>query len=92
MMRIKPSPFLGLLAWGCFRPSVIAINLNITAVGAQNGASTLECWEMETPFSISNTPGTNGSAYVVLSDITNLSYLVTPPGLDGGFHNAPYNQ
>lgn len=80
------------LAWACVHSSMAATSLNITAIGAQNGASTLECWEMEAPFSISTTPGINGSASVVLGEVANLSYIVTPPGLDGGFHNAPYNQ
>lgn len=83
---------LRLHAWACFSAVVVALYLNITAIGAQNGASTLECWEMETPFSTSTTPGINGSASVVLGNVTNLSYTVTPPGLDGGFHNAAYNQ
>lgn len=83
---------LGLTAWTCAQSLVLALYLNITAIGAQNGASTLECWEMETPFSTSTTPGTNGSASVILGNVTSLSYTITPPGLDGGWHNAAHNQ
>lgn len=68
------------------------LNLNITALSASNAASTLECWQMDTPFSVSSTAGTSGSASLTLGDVANLSYSVIPAGYDGGVHNAPYNQ
>ncbi|CAN8103336.1 unnamed protein product [Discula destructiva] len=71
---------------------VSPLSLNMTAIGSQNGASTLECWQMDSPFSISDTPGINGSAVVDLGDVANISYIVTPPGLDGGYHNPPHPQ
>lgn len=69
-----------------------ALNLNVTALGAANGASTLECWQLESPFSISSQAGTAGSASLNLGDAANLTYAVIPAGFDGGLHNAPYNQ
>lgn len=83
---------LRLLIWACFHPLAEAMNLNITAIGSQNGASTLECWEVETPFNVSTTPGINGSATVFLGNVANMTYAVIPPGLDGGYHNAAYRQ
>lgn len=83
---------LGFLVWARFQPMVATLGLNVTAIGFQNGASTLECWEMDTPFSLSSTPGINGSATVALGDVTGVSYAVIPPGLDGGYHNTPYPQ
>ncbi|KAF3763240.1 hypothetical protein M406DRAFT_261022 [Cryphonectria parasitica EP155] len=81
-----------LLASAGLQSLATALNLNITAVGAQNGASTLECWTMDTPFSIASTPGIAGSASIVLGDVTNFTYVVIPSGLDGGLHHAPSNQ
>lgn len=71
---------------------VASLNLNVTALGAANGASTLECWQLESPFSISAQPGTAGSASFELGDVANFTYAVIPAGYDGGLHNAPYNQ
>lgn len=68
------------------------LNLNVTALGAANGASTLECWQTNASFSISTEAGTAGSASMSLGDVANLSYAVIPAGYDGGLHNAPYNQ
>lgn len=82
----------GLLALACLHGAALALTLNITAVGAQNGASTLECWAMEAPFALATTPGIAGSASVSLGNVTNFTYVVTPSGLDGGLHHAPSNQ
>lgn len=49
--------------------AVQALDLNITAIGAANNASTLECWQMTTPFTISSTAGTSGSASLELGDV-----------------------
>jgi hypothetical protein len=69
-----------------------ALNLNITAIGARDGSSTLECWQLDTPFVESSVPGTAGSANAFLSDAANISYTIIPPNFDGGLHNAPRNQ
>ncbi|KAF3765042.1 hypothetical protein M406DRAFT_243506, partial [Cryphonectria parasitica EP155] len=68
------------------------LNLNVTAISAANNASTLECWQMTTPFSISTTSGTAGSASLDLGDVSNLTYTVLPAAYDGGLHNAPHAQ
>ena len=66
--------------------------LQITAIGAKGGVSTLECWEIQTPFATSNTPGTQGVAALSLGEIGKSQYIVLPPGFDGGLHTAPANQ
>lgn len=48
---------------------VQSLSLNVTAIAATNNASTLECWQMDTPFSISTTSGTAGSASLGLGDV-----------------------
>lgn len=73
------------------QPSV-ALQLNITALGAANNASTLECWQMDTPFTISTQQGTSGSAQLGLGNVSTISYSVLPADFDAGVHNAPANQ
>jgi hypothetical protein len=73
-------------------PAVSCLNLNVTAIGAQDGHSTLECWQMDTPFNISTQPGTAGTAIATLSNVANLTYTILPSNFDGGVHNAPANQ
>lgn len=80
---------LGLLAAA---QSCLALQLNVTAIGARNGSSTLECWQMDAPFVISNQAGTVGSALANLGNVTGLLYSVIPAGFDGGVHNAPAKQ
>lgn len=69
-----------------------ALNLNITAIGASNGSSTLECWQLEEPFFVSTIPGVTGSASALLGDTANITVTVLPAAFDGGWHNAPLNQ
>lgn len=72
--------------------AVLALNLNITALGAANNASTLECWQIDTPFAISTQQGTAGSAQLQLGNTSTISYSVLPAQFDAGVHNAPANQ
>lgn len=69
-----------------------ALKLNVTAIGAQSGSSTLECWQMDQPFATSSTPGTSGSAQTSLDKVSSLSYTIIPSNFDGGIHHAPANQ
>lgn len=69
-----------------------ALQLNITALSAANNASTLECWQMETPFTLSTQQGTAGSAQLSLGNTSTMSYTVLPAQFDAGVHNAPANQ
>lgn len=66
--------------------------LNITAIGASGGKSTLECWQLDSPFVVSDTPGTRGSAATNLGNVTSFGFGVIPANFDGGLHNAPANQ
>lgn len=85
-----------LLAAGVFlllQPAaVLGLHLNITALGAADGASTLECWEIDTPFAISTQQGTAGNAQLQLGNTSTISYSVLPAQFDAGVHNAPANQ
>ncbi|KAI8948667.1 hypothetical protein F4801DRAFT_441893 [Xylaria longipes] len=69
-----------------------SLKLNVTAIGARDGLSTLECWQMDQPFDTSTQPGTSGSAQAQLGNVSTLSYSILPSNFDGGLHNAPQNQ
>ncbi|KAI1432029.1 hypothetical protein GGR50DRAFT_633769 [Xylaria sp. CBS 124048] len=71
---------------------VASLKLNVTAIGARHGSSTLECWQLDNPFVVSDEPGTAGSAQVTLGEVANISYSLLPAKFDGGVHNAPHNQ
>ncbi|KAI1261136.1 hypothetical protein F5Y18DRAFT_210290 [Xylariaceae sp. FL1019] len=67
----------------------VATSLNITSIAGVGNHSEIQCWQMETPFTISTDAGTNGVARLDLSDADNISYLVLPSEYNGGLHNAP---
>ncbi|KAI1748168.1 hypothetical protein F4782DRAFT_518425 [Xylaria castorea] len=69
-----------------------SLKLNVTAIGARDGLSTLECWQMDQPFDTSTQPGTSGSAQTQLGNVSTISYSILPSAFDGGLHNAPQNQ
>jgi hypothetical protein len=66
--------------------------LNITAIAGVQNQSVIQCWQMESPFAVSNDAGTKGVARIDLSDTHSLSYLVLPSNYDGGLHTAPAKQ
>ena len=67
-------------------------SLNVTAVSAQNGFSTLECWQIQPGFTTSSQAGTTGASILQLGNLANMSYSVIPPRFNASFHNAPTNQ
>lgn len=67
-------------------------NLDITAISARNGASTIECWRMVTPFVVTSQAGVSGVAFTQLGKTGNLSYAIIPAKYDGGLHNGPQVQ
>ena len=69
--------------------SPIPSRLNITTIGAANGKSTLECWQLSAPLVKSSQPGTAGAAIAQLGETGATSYTLLPPQYDGGLHNAP---
>lgn len=71
---------------------VPALSLNITAIGAANNASVLECWQMGTPFESAAILGITGSKTAVIGNAANISYTVLPAAFDGGLHNASLKQ
>lgn len=71
---------------------VLATKLNVTVVGAANGQSRFECWELDAPFVSSKQPGVVGSHATSLGDVTNITYNVVPANFDSPVHVAPTNQ
>lgn len=63
--------------------------LNLTAISAANGDSTLECWQLSDPFIVSNDAGTIGSAIKQLGNVANVTYTILPAKFNGGAHRAP---
>lgn len=63
--------------------------LNLTASSAVKGESTLECWQLSSPFTVSNQAGTAGSAVQQLGNAANASYAIIPARFNGGAHRAP---
>lgn len=68
------------------------LKLNVTTVATDNGASVLECWQMDNPFSGSENEGTTGAMTTLLSSTKDTSLTIVPPNFVGGLHNAPYIQ
>ncbi|KAI5920844.1 hypothetical protein F4810DRAFT_402295 [Camillea tinctor] len=66
--------------------------LNVTAVGAHEGRSRFECWELSAPFVSSSQPGIAGTQTTSLGDVANITYNVVPAGFESPFHTAPVNQ
>lgn len=67
-----------------------ALNWRLTAISANaRRESILECWELCTPISISQTPGISGAALQALGPITSASAATLPPYFDAGLHKAP---
>ncbi|KAF2774282.1 hypothetical protein EJ03DRAFT_322875 [Teratosphaeria nubilosa] len=65
--------------------------LNMTAITASNGSSTLQCWQFPN-FTVSTTPGTQGSLELFLGEATNITYSAIAPRTNAGLHNAPAPQ
>ncbi|RYP49326.1 hypothetical protein DL768_004951 [Monosporascus sp. mg162] len=65
---------------------------NVTAISAQYGNSRIECWQLDSSFSVSAQPGVAGGGAARLGDVSEMTYNVIPAHYDGGFHNAPRNQ
>ncbi|UNI19360.1 hypothetical protein JDV02_005546 [Purpureocillium takamizusanense] len=66
--------------------------LNLTAIGASRGESTLECWQLDSPFKTSAVAGTAGALALFLGDLSNATYSILPGRFDGGLHTAPARQ
>lgn len=71
---------------------VVSTKLNVTALGAANGQSRFECWELDAPFVSSTQPGVVGSHTTSLGNVTNITYNVVPAGYDSEPHTAPSHQ
>lgn len=64
-------------------------HLIITAISAKDGVSTIERWQLASPFKTSSEAGVSGISFAQLGQAGNASYAVAPPHLEGGLHNAP---
>ena len=64
-------------------------NLKLTAISAKDGVSTIECWQLSTPFMASSEAGTVGAFFMKLGATGNTSYSILDAEFDGGLHNAP---
>ena len=71
--------------------TVTTPSLNVTAIGAANGVSTIECWQFG-PFASSSVPGVAGALGLFLGPTSNATFTVIPGRFDGGLHNAPVPQ
>lgn len=71
---------------------VLSTKLNVTALGAANGQSRFECWELDAPFVSSTQPGIVGTHTTSLGDVANITYNVVPAGYDSEVHTAPSHQ
>ncbi|EGE03751.1 hypothetical protein TEQG_02783 [Trichophyton equinum CBS 127.97] len=58
-----------LLAYATIPESKVPGTLNITALTGENGQSTLECWQLERGFDVSDDPGTKGTAVLPLDGL-----------------------
>ena len=63
--------------------------LNLTAISAKNGASTIECWRLASPFKTASDAGVSGASLAQLGKTGSTSYTLIPARFDGGLHNAP---
>ncbi|KAL8947388.1 MAG: hypothetical protein Q9222_006327 [Ikaeria aurantiellina] len=70
-------------------PRSAPTRLNVTAISAKNGTSTIECWQLSNPFKASADAGVAGASFAQLGKAGNTSYALIPPKFDGGLHNAP---
>ncbi|KAI2468053.1 hypothetical protein F4781DRAFT_283509 [Annulohypoxylon bovei var. microspora] len=66
--------------------------LNLTTLTAKNNVSVIECWQLSTPFTTSDTPGVVGLQMLDMGGVVNATYTVIPGRFDGGLHNAPFKQ
>ncbi|KAL8753728.1 MAG: hypothetical protein Q9184_005335 [Pyrenodesmia sp. 2 TL-2023] len=64
-------------------------HLIVTAISAKDGVSTIERWQLASPFQTSSEAGISGVSLAQLGQAGNASYAVIPPHFEGGLHNAP---
>lgn len=71
-----------------FALATLPHRLQLTAVvSGQDQNAAFECWEISAPFT--DYP-TVGSAVTGLADVSNISYVVLPPGSKEGLHKPPH--
>ncbi|KAI1108445.1 hypothetical protein F5Y14DRAFT_436122 [Nemania sp. NC0429] len=89
---MKPMQALTLFGLPILVPAAAPMQLNVTAIGAHQGSSTLECWQMDSPFTVSSGLGASSMATAVLGGVSNITYTIFASNFDAGPHNAPYAQ
>lgn len=73
--------------------AVDALSFNVTATSAKDGASTFECWQLDTPPVVSQQDGLQGTMSQILGEVSsNITYNLLPAGFQEPLHPAPSNQ
>ncbi|KAI1391405.1 uncharacterized protein F4822DRAFT_184795 [Hypoxylon trugodes] len=85
MYGLKPFAALSSLL---FSPATEHLKLNVTAVSARDGRSTIECWQLDQPFSWYP----NGAFAASFHSLSSMTYTFVPRGYDTGSVNAPRKQ
>ncbi|KAL8653368.1 MAG: hypothetical protein Q9210_002145 [Variospora velana] len=67
-------------------------NLTLTAISAKNGVSTIERWQLKSPFITASGAGVSGVSFAQLGGSRDANYAVIPPHYDSPAHNAPQMQ
>ena len=67
----------------------VSRHINLTTTAAENGASVLQCWQLDAPFVTSTEKGTAGAMVAQLGNLSNASYSIVAAGSNGGNHVAP---
>ncbi|KAL9020292.1 MAG: hypothetical protein Q9185_002473 [Variospora sp. 1 TL-2023] len=73
-------------------PSAKPNHLTLTAISAKNGVSTIERWQLKSPFATASEAGVSGVPFAQLGKTSSASYAVIPPHYDSPPHPAPQLQ
>ena len=86
-------PFRVLTSVSCLlwlsKVALAATYLNLTTTAAVNQSSTIEYWQLASPFTTSQERGTQGTLTTSLGNLANGTYNIVAPGTNGGAHVAP---
>ncbi|RYO78110.1 hypothetical protein DL766_003405 [Monosporascus sp. MC13-8B] len=75
---------LGLLMTGA---AAMEPPFNVTAISARYGKSRIECWQLDSPFTVSTQPGIAGGGAARLGDVSEITWVAALSGL--GYITVP---
>ena len=82
-----------LASLSCFlwlqKVALAATYLNLSTTSAVNQSSTIECWQLASPFTTSKANGTQGTLTTSLGNLANGTYSIVAAGTNEGAHVAP---